>query len=322
MYDSLEINLEELTDAQIKARIEHFEKRLNVSQDGTSDVFTGDFTKDTQILLEFEALAESLIYLRKNARAMQVMAAMRHGLDKLAEAKNVHPGAPIPLPRRGAGRNAPPVVSESETILRRIVDWNNVALRLTPSTPTEFHEYDFYHEIIELCSGQSPDIESLAYRAKIGLASSYYTWEKAAEPDVLSPEMSAYLTELKETLATQINAAIDKWRRAKAFNAIIPTIQTLARYYVTAKKPNDAVKTFKQLIEEMEKAKALPQDIADVRLELANHFFNHNKFAVAQNYFTAAKETYVTLGEEYEMQAEQTESWIAECKRRAELQNA
>lgn len=303
-----QLALDELTDAQLKARVKAYEQKLQINAEQKSNVFTGSWEQDKNTIEDFLALIETLVFMRRNEVVAPVLYVLRDGLDKLAETMGLIKDGTYAAPQKSS--------STIEALIDYLVEWNYLAIRYIPNTLDHYTEFPFYYEIIQLCQKRKPDLETHVYRAQLGLVSGYTAWEKAGGfVNTVPSEDLEYINNAKQTIETEAQAAIDKWRKAKQYNAMVQLQRTLARHYIAAKKPNDAVRMFKQLIDDMKKIKGFkPGDIADQTMELAQHFFNHKKYQVAEKYFSEALATYSTLGEEYDMQTEQASGWIEHCK--------
>lgn len=304
------VNLENLSETALKKRIDAFLSQLRISGTGKTDVFTGDWAKDEPLLKDFEALLETLIFVRDYAGATRVLNAMRGGLDLLAERQNVF--------EKRQGAQKPEEKAVYEALVRYLVEWNNLAIRLIPNTTEEYTELRYYSEIIRLCADTYPEIETNAYRAKLGLAAGYAAWASSGGvPTNLTDEDLAFIENILQNVEAETLATVEIWRAMEDYTALIPLERTLARYFVAARKPNDAVRIYKQMLLDLQRHPAYhPVDSADLQMELGALFYGHKKYQVAAGYFEDAQEGYQSAGEAYEIHAAQAAGMVEDCRGR------
>lgn len=207
---------------------------------------------------------------------------------------------------------------ENDNMLEYLVEWNILAMRFVLPDKKHLAELPFYMEIKHLTEDKDGIFRAKELQTRLNILNYYKTWsEGGGNPERLSEEENVTIQDLLENTETQIEEHVTRWEESGDIASTLMVLRALFRYYQLQEKPNEAIKTLKEILEILPKhPEFTPTDTADVNAEIGMIFYRYKKYGTAIPYLEKACQTYEEAGEDYEMHFAQVESFLAECRQK------
>jgi len=189
-----------------------------------------------------------------------------------------------------------------------------LAVRFIPPSKEEFADFGVLHDAISAFELSGNHDNFLCFSLKYALLNYYEEWLKnGGNTERQSEEEQGYLTQLANEFESELlktSASITHAEQSISFRKL------LYRYYVKNQKPNEAIRELKGLAEHLPlTADYHVSELAEVYFDMGQIFLKHKKHDVAKSYFEKSLNIYEEAGEDFEMFAAQTESWIETCEK-------
>jgi|GEM_PF-2767421 len=209
---------------------------------------------------------------------------------------------------------------DNDNFLEYLVEWNILAMRFVLPDKKHLAELPFYVEIKHLTTEKDGIFRAKELQTRLNILNYYKTWsEGGGNPERLSDEDTEIINDILENTETLISEQVAHWKENGNIAPALIVLRGLYRFYQLQEKPNEAIKILKEILEILPLHNAFtPTDTADVNAEIGMIFYRYKKFATAIPYLEKACQTYDEAGEEYEMHFAQVESFLTECRQKAQ----
>lgn len=207
--------------------------------------------------------------------------------------------------------------ADRETCLDNLMEWGLMAVRFTQEEATNFVCMPTYEDLLQEFEAAPDELQYKKARILLLIAHHYQFWKNNGG---LAEELPAAQRERLDAIQNEAEGAMESFietaSEAGKWEEVVRGHRALFRYYLSSKKPNDAIAEMKAMIE------VLPQlpdyhaaDSGDAYVTLGQLFVEYRKFGPAKKYFEKARDIYADAGEELEMFMYQAEGWIDECNK-------
>jgi tetratricopeptide (TPR) repeat protein len=209
---------------------------------------------------------------------------------------------------------------DNDNFLEYLIEWNILAMRFVLPDKKYLAELPFYVEIKHLTADKDGIFRAKELQTRLNILNYYKTWrEGGGNPECLSNEDAEVINDILENTETLISEQVAHWKENGNITPALIVLRGLYRFYQLQEKPNEAIKILKEILEILPLHTAFtPTDTADVNAEIGMIFYRYKKFATAIPYLEKACQTYEEAGEDYEMHFAQVESFLTECRQKAQ----
>lgn len=289
--------LELLSPEEIERRLEAYDHRF--------DLEAGAHGNEDD-LAEMLAFFQHLIFVGEYRRAAELIQGMRPFLDEALEAAK----------DAAAGDSDGEASGPSDRLVEIAVSWNTLAMGFINFQPEEYAEYPFFEEMIELTDGRGGPLALRHWQARIGQLNNYVLWlERGGNPNQLPDEERRRLNEAYETLDAAIEQTLADWESREDYPYSLPLRRSYMRYAQQAKQSEAALHAARELAARLPQHPAFTDiDRADLKSEIAQVLAQAGQAEEALPLLEDAYRVYEAAGEEFEIFAAQTESWIEDLR--------
>jgi tetratricopeptide (TPR) repeat protein len=213
-------------------------------------------------------------------------------------------------------REAHAAQPDSEAHRELLMQVLHLSLSFTVFSAREFQEWPHFREMLALTEGRTGLLHMRHQQAVIGLVGAYQQWLRlGGEPESQIPEDRSRLNELFTTLDERVRASIAELEAQQHGAHALQLMRTYARHLYEAGGHTAGEELLRRVIDNRHHLpNPVPQDEADLRLELGQLLMLVNAPERAMPEFQRALELYTTGGDIYEMQVYQTEGWLEEAE--------
>lgn len=195
-------------------------------------------------------------------------------------------------------------------------EWTLLAVAYTSETKQDFVCMPYYLELLDAFDEVPEAYYNDRVKAKLQLIFHYSFW-KAAGGVVsnLTEEDRQMLETMQADFPAEVETQVADAEENGDFELAADLMKSLYRYYLSLKKPNEAITWLKAVIEILPQTPDFKQtELADLNLDLGKILYGYKKYTAALRYFEKAKEIYAAGGEELETQFLQAEVWVEDCR--------
>lgn len=196
-----------------------------------------------------------------------------------------------------------------------LMEWSQLAIRLTPEDKNEFTCMPVYLDLLEVLNTAPAALKYKTAKVRLQMAVHYDLWlNRGGNIDSLPEEDYELLAAARETFLQEAPGYLEQAKAGKDADACVALLRNLSRYYLNENQPNEALKYMKEIPDHLPGTKEYhPADMGDVYMEIGKIFMSYKKYATAKKYFEMAREVYLSQGPDWEIVAVQAEANIETC---------
>ena len=206
--------------------------------------------------------------------------------------------------------------SDPKLFLDFFSEWTLLAVAYTKENKQDFVCLEYYRELLDAYGDFSDTNYNDLVKTKLQLIFHYSFWKDGGGSfSNLADDEREWLENMQTNFPTEVEGRTAEAEETGDFQLALDLMKSMYRYYLSLKKPNEAITFLKAAIETLPKTDDFKEaELGDLNLDLGKILFGYKKFTAALRYFEVAKDIYERGGEETEMKFYQAEGWVEDCE--------